>query len=224
MKRINYNILLVLLAAWMASCSSDEQAIEQEPQQDETPVVVDLAFTVSKSVNVSSRMYSSIVQEEGYTYRGIDMQQVIPFAVAGKIGVNDQPKLFILTGTGEKPVDARAYYYYEKYTLMSGVASFLSYGRAPLATDDKAVNGSIVEIFPANMYPKDIRFRLESISAKVVNATASTLAYYMTNIANATANDITVSSSSLLSLLLPNSELLILSFFSSDISLRSFRM
>lgn len=189
MKQINYNLLLVLLAALLAGCSSDEQAIEQEPQQDETPVVADLAFTVSKSVNVLSRMYDAVVQEDEYPYRGINMQYIIPFAVAGKIGVNDKPKLFRVTGTGEKPVNARAYYYYENCTFMSGVASFLSYGRAPLATDDKAINGSIVETFPADMAPTDIRFSLESISAKVVNAKASSLAYYMTNIANATANE-----------------------------------
>ena len=189
MKRINYNILLLLLAAWMASCSNDEQAIGQEPLQDGTPVVADLAFTVSKAVNTVTRMGDAIVQQEGQAYRGIDIRHIIPFAVEGTIGVNDMPKLFRLAGTGEKPVNARAYYYYENCSLISGVASFLSYGRAPVATENKAINGSIVETFPADMAPRDIRFELESISERVVNTQASNLAYYMTNIANASAND-----------------------------------
>lgn len=189
MKQINYNILLVLLAIWLAGCSSDEQAIEQEPQQDETPVVADLVFTVSHSVDVLSRMYNAVVQEEGHPYRGIEIQYIIPFAVAGEIGVNDRPKMVRVMGTGQIPVNARAYYYYENCSFMPGVASFLSYGRAPLASENKAINGSIVETFPADMAPKNIRFSLESISAKVVNTKAWSLASYMTNIANASAND-----------------------------------
>ena len=165
-------------------CSTDE-----ELQQDtETPVVADLAFTVSKSSSATTRMSDAIVQEEGQPFRGIDMRYIIPFAVEGQIGFNDNPKVFSMTGNGTKPVNAKAYYYYESCTLMSGVASFLSYGRAPVATGGKAINGSIVETFPVSMAPKDIRFGLESISEKVVNDNASGLAYYMTNIANATAN------------------------------------
>ena len=94
-----------------------------------------------------------------------------------------------LVGNGEKPVDARAYYYYDKCSLMQGVASFLSYGRAPQVTpENKAANGSIVETFPANMAPKDVRFSLESISNKVVHDKANGLAHYMTQIATATGN------------------------------------
>lgn len=184
MKAINYNILLVLLAACMASCSDTEQ----EPQPDEAPVVADLAFTVSRAVSEVTRMSDAIVQKEGQAYRGIDIRHIIPFAVEGQIGVNDKPKLFQLTETGEKPVNARAYYYYEGCNLMTGVASFLSYGRAPVETEDKAVNGSVVESFPLDFAPKNTRFSLEAISERVVNANAEGLAYYMTNIANATAN------------------------------------
>ncbi len=189
MKQINYNILLVLLAALMASCSSDEPVVEQESQQDETPVEVDLAFTVSKSANTYTRMSDAVVQEEGY--RGINIRYIIPFAVAGKIGVDDEPKLFQLTGTGEKPVTARAFYYYENCSFMTGVASFLSYGYAPRITpENKAANGSIIETFPLSIAPKDINFSLESISNKVVNSVANSLAYYMTQIATAEGDDI----------------------------------
>lgn len=131
-------------------------------------------------------MSEAVVQEDGQAYRGIDMRLVIPFAVEGQIGVNDKPKMFRLSGNGEKPVNTRAYYYYKNCSFDIGVASFLSYGRAIAATGGKAVNGSMVETFPASMVPKDIRFGLESISEKVTNPKASSLAYYMTGIANAT--------------------------------------
>lgn len=192
MKHFNYNILLVLLAAWLAGCSDEEQAIEQTSpleEEEEVAVKVDLSFTVSKAVHVLTRMHNAIVQEEGQPYRGINIRYIIPFAVAGKIGVNDKPKVFRVAGDGVKPVNARAFYYYESCSMMTGVCSFLSYGRAPVASENKAINGSIVETFPENMTPKNIRFTLESISPRVVNATASSLAYYMTSIANATANE-----------------------------------
>lgn len=192
MKHFNYNILLVLLAAWLAGCSDEEQAIEQTSpleEEEEVAVKVDMSFTVSKAVHVLTRMHNAIVQEEGQPYRGINIRYIIPFAVAGKIGVNDKPKVFRVAGDGVKPVNARAFYYYESCSMMTGVCSFLSYGRAPVASENKAINGSIVETFPENMTPKNIRFTLESISPKVVNATASSLAYYMTSIANATANE-----------------------------------
>ena len=67
---------------------------------------------------------------------------------------------------------------------MSGVNAFLCYGRAPQASSDKHVNGSLKETFPADMAPKNIRFSLESIATDV-HATANALAAYMTDIANA---------------------------------------
>jgi len=136
-------------------------------------------------------MSSAVVQEEGQLYRGIEMERLVPFAVEGKITSTDMPKVFQVVGNGEKPVDARAYYYYDKCSLMQGVASFLSYGRAPQVTpENKAANGSIVETFPVDMAPKDIRFSLESISNKVVHDKANGLAHYMTQIATAKGNEI----------------------------------
>ena len=119
------------------------------------------------------------------------MRKIIPFAVKGKITSTDMPKVFQVVGNGEKPVNARAYYYYDKCSLMQGVASFLSYGRAPRITpENKAANGSIVETFPVDLAPKDVRFSLESISQKVANTVANSLADYMTQIATATGNSI----------------------------------
>ncbi len=174
----------------MTGCSEDGALLQDTNNGD--PVAAAVAFAVNNHNNTaSSRMSSAVVQEEGQLYRGIEMRKIIPFAVKGKITSTDMPKVFQVVGNGEKPVDARAYYYYDKCSLMQGVASFLSYGRAPQVTpENKAANGSIVETFPANMAPKDIRFSLESISNKVVHDKANGLAHYMTQIATATGNSI----------------------------------
>lgn len=131
-------------------------------------------------------MSAAVVQDAGQPYRGIEMRSIIPFSIAAadKVSVSDMPKAFQVYGVVEKPVDKRAYYYYDNCVLMSGVNAFLCYGRAPEATGGKHVNGSLVETFPADMAPQNIRFSLESI-ATGVHATATALAGYMTAIANA---------------------------------------
>lgn len=173
-----------MLALLLAGCTSEEL---QQDQNDS--VVVDLAFAVTSSSKPSTRMTSNIVQGEGQPYRGITMTGIVPFAVSGKITVNDTPKRFFIVGDGEKPVDERSYYYYSKCSIMQGVNAFLSYGRAQTASSDKAVNGSLTETFPADMNPKDIRFSLESIYPSI-HSKAEGLAYYMTKIANAKGNNI----------------------------------
>ena len=191
MKKLGKHIIqLTFLATAMTGCSEDG-ALLQDTNNGE-PVAAAVAFAVNNHNNTaSSRMSSAVVQEEGQLYRGIEMRKIIPFAVKGKITSTDMPKVFQVVGNGEKPVDARAYYYYDKCSLMQGVASFLSYGRAPQVTpENKAANGSIVETFPVDMAPKDIRFSLESISPKVADDVAISLANYMTQIATAKGNEI----------------------------------
>ena len=131
-------------------------------------------------------MSAAVVQEERQVYRGIEMRNIVPFAIPSgdKVTATDMPKFFQVYGVVEKPVDKRAYYYYDNCMLMPGVNAFLCYGRAPEATGGKHVNGSLVETFPADMAPQNIRFSLESI-ATGVHATATALAGYMTAIANA---------------------------------------
>ena len=182
----NYWFLAFCFLFLTAGCIDDEL---QQNQNDN--VVADLAFAVTSASKPSTRMTNAIVQGDGQPYRGIDLLKIVPFAVNRKITATDMPKLFQIVGGGEKPVETRPYYYFNNCTLMSGVASFLSYGRAPRITpENKAANGSIVETFPADMAPKDIRFSLESISQRTMNAIAISLAEYMTSIANAEANAI----------------------------------
>ena len=163
------------------------------PQESEegATVVADIAFTVSKEARPTTRVSAAVAQDEGQAYRGIEMRHIVPFAIdeAQKVTDSDMPKVFQVYGNGNKPVDNRAYYYYENCTLMSGVNAFLCYGRAPQYSTDKHINGSLMETFPLDMAPKNIRFSLESI-ANDVHPTATALADYMTNIANAEANNV----------------------------------
>lgn len=183
MKRFDYSIAILLLGLTLTGCTEEEEQLQQDPLQTEEAVVLPVAFAVSKADNPITRMSEAVVQQVGQAYRGINMRHIIPFAVAGKIGVNDMPKFFKTYSESEKPVDNRAYYYYDKCELTAGVCSFLCYGRAPLASTDKAVNGSLIETFPLNLAPKNIRFSLESISGPTAHPTATALADYMTAIA-----------------------------------------
>lgn len=167
-----------------AGCIDDDL---QQNQNDD--VVADLAFAVTRSSKPSTRMTSAIVQDAGQPYRGITIRQIVPFAVSGKITVNDLPKRFFIVSDGEKPVNDRPYYYYNDCSIMRGVNAFLSYGRATQVSSDKHINGCLVETFPAGMEPKDIRFSLESIYP-TIHQNAEELASYMTKIAKAEGNGI----------------------------------
>ena len=91
LKRIDYNILLVLLALIVTGCTSDEQ-VQQEPQQEElVPVAVNLAWSVSNTANKTTRMNAEDIQASGTTYRGISLSRITPFATQGKITVDDMP-------------------------------------------------------------------------------------------------------------------------------------
>ena len=192
--RRHYNIImfarvsLISVIFLMTGCIDDE--LPQESEAGAT-VVADIAFTVSQEARPTTRMSAAMVQEAGQVYRGIEMRHIVPFAIASaeKVTASDMPKAFQVFGNGEKLVDSRAYYYYDNCTLMSGVNAFLCYGCAPVVSSDKHENGSIVETFPVDMAPQNIRFSLETI-ANDVHPTATALADYMTSIANAEGNDV----------------------------------
>lgn len=190
MIRMYARVGLVSVILLMTGCKDYDELL-QASETDAT-VVAGIAFTVSKEARPTTRMSAAVVQEGGQAYRGIDMRHIVPFAIASaeKVTTSDMPKAFQVFGNGEKPVDARAYYYYDNCTLMSGVNAFLCYGCAPEVLGGKHANGSIVETFPADMAPKNIRFSLEAITDNNVNPTAAALANYMTAIANAEGNNV----------------------------------
>ena len=182
-------VCVALVILMMTGCAADDEL--SQTSDPDAAVVADIAFTISQEARPTTRMSAAVVQDAGQAYRGIEMRHIVPFAIgdAEKVTAGVMPKAFQVYGTGEKPVDNRAYYYYDNCTLMSGVNAFLCYGRAPQASSDKHVNGSLVETFPLDMAPGKIRFSLETI-ANSVHPTATALAEYMTSIANAKGNDV----------------------------------
>ena len=191
MKRKGYRIYLFLLVVIMIGCKEE---LLQQVSESEPPVVADIAFTVSKESRPTTRMSAAVVQETGQTYRGIEMRHIVPFAIASGdyVTASDMPKAFQVYGNGEKLVASREYYYYDNCSLMPGVNAFLCYGRAPQASSDKHVNGSLLETFPVDMLPRNYRFSLESIvdGNPTTYSTAYSLASYMTDIANAEGNSV----------------------------------
>ena len=182
-------VCVALVILMMTGCAADNEL--SQTSDPDAAVVADIAFTISQEARPTTRMSAAVVQDAGQAYRGIEMRHIVPFAIgdAEKVTAGVMPKAFQVYGTGEKPVDNRAYYYYDNCTLMSGVNAFLCYGRAPQAISDKHVNGSLVETFPLDMAPGKIRFSLETIASDV-HPTATALAEYMTSIANAEGNGV----------------------------------
>ena len=182
---------LFLVIFLMTGCIDDE--LSQESETDAT-VMADIAFTVSREAQSATRMSADVVQEAEEAYRGIEMRHIIPFAIgeADKVTTSDEPKAFQVYGNGEKPVPSRTYYYYDNCVLMPGVNAFLCYGRAPQASSDKHVNGSLLETFPVDMLPRNFRFSLEKIvdGDPTAYSKAYSLANYMTAIANAEGNGV----------------------------------
>lgn len=182
-------VCVALVILMMTGCAADDEL--SQTSDPDVAVVADIAFTISQEARPTTRMSAAVVQDAGQAYRGIEMRHIVPFAIgeAEKVTAGVMPKAFQVYGIGEKPVDNRAYYYYDNCTLMSGVNAFLCYGRAPQASSDKHVNGSLLETFPLDMAPGKIRFSLEAI-ANSVHTTATALAEYMTSIANAEGNGV----------------------------------
>ena len=101
---MNARIGLIFLILLMTGCT-DENELSQKAGTDAT-VVADIAFTVSKESRPTTRMSAAVVQEEGQAYRGIEMRNIVPFAIASgqKVTASDMPKAFQIFGNGEKLV------------------------------------------------------------------------------------------------------------------------
>ena len=187
--RINIVLLLLLLVLQIGCKESDEG------EDDNTPVVVNLAFSVSSVAGNSTRLAESVVQTNVANYRGIQDLYVIPFGVQGKIQATDRPKVFVVNQMTLKSQHGSSFYYYTpSCVFMPGTSSCLCYARAiPSGEGGKAYNGSLeVENLPFEV-SSELTFRPESIySLSQENGqieapeSAKKIAEDLTYIANAT--------------------------------------
>lgn len=187
--KLNYCILTLLLLPALAGCYYDEERTVYFDRP------VEAAFTLSVQANSSSasRMSGEVTQAGG-NFRGLQDLWAIPFATQGKISSTDRPKAFDTEGllANEYSRTTSQFYFFEGCHFMTGVSSFLVYGRAraTLGADgrplDKVGFGSVVANIPATAYPDGISFVPESIYDDVeAPEEANAIADYLTTVANA---------------------------------------
>lgn len=222
MKRM---LIIAMTSMVLAGCQKQDTVTEvptPAPEPEKNYVLADLALSLPASPS-GTRLSEDVVQlGEGAAFRGISKLSFIPFITQGKIQLDDKPSYFEsnnsyldLNTTPQNAIPANErWFYYDKFYLMRGVASFLLYGQAsqqpvipsPLPpalpsylTDDmrrKAFYGSLIANIEGvktagipqagHFAPSTLTFEPEPIySQTVVPAEATLLGLYLTWIAEA---------------------------------------
>ena len=157
---------------------------------------VSLALGISTHGNVT-RMSDAVVQEEGSGYRSLDILSITPYAINGEDFANHDWKIIntdvSLLQLGDAPrVDGtkETFFLYKTYDLTIGTNAFLVYGKPPVYSSDKAVNGSLVYSDLTTPNLQSLRFTLEPIySTENDLSEAGLLAGYLNHIAKAKAGE-----------------------------------
>ena len=134
------------------------------------PVEATLTLSVSTSQSGTTRMTGDAVQANG-NFRGLMDLRAIPFATQGKVTISDLAKAFDTEGlhAEEYSKSVSRFYHFETCNFMTGVSSFLVYGRALTSTGtngqpiDKAANGSLIATVSTRANPSDISFTPDPI-------------------------------------------------------------
>ena len=198
---------IAAIALSMAACSSDDEVV----QQPEDLGVVKTSFNIAVPGAPKTRMSDMRTQyhetNQDPTFLGIDSIEIIPFGKGGEIEASDIRLGANLTlgTTGATPAitknnsinalndNGTNSQYYRDVEVPIGTRSFLFYGRAPqkAATGDATIdqiNGCIFKKSEGltDQTPATMEFQLRNIYTETSTPTlASTLATYLTSIANA---------------------------------------
>ena len=203
-------IIAGMAAVTLTGCQQQDEVTET-PTTEPSYVLADLALSLPPSSS-GTRLGTDVVQSDG-TFRGIQKLSIIPFTKQGKVGASDMPTYYDgfnsyidrTTPKLKEDFDQR-FRYYEKVYLMSGVASFLTYGQATAVTVDvdkvaKVANGSLIpkvagekmDDIPERLSVTagDLSFELETIyndrdekGNLIIPAEAQAIADYLTYIAD----------------------------------------
>ena len=203
-------IIAGMAAVTLTGCQQQDEVTET-PATEPSYVLADLALSLPPSSS-GTRLGTDVVQSDG-TFRGIQKLSIIPFTKQGKVGASDMPTYYDgfnsyidrTTPLLKEDFDQR-FRYYEKVYLMSGVASFLTYGQATAVTVDvdkvdKVANGSLIpkvagekmDDIPERLSVTagDLSFELETIyndrdekGNLIIPAEAQAIADYLTYIAD----------------------------------------
>lgn len=199
-------IIAGMTAMALAGCQRQDE-VTDVPKPAPSYVLADLALSLPAS-SASTRLSADVVQADGQTFRGIQKLTLIPFSKQGKVEKDDRPSYYSgfdsyidrTTPALKEDFDPR-FRYYDKVYLMNGVASFLTYGQATAASDNKAINGSLISKVAGEkasipdrltVTAGDLSFALETIYNEmdaegklIIPEEAQAIADYLTTIANA---------------------------------------
>lgn len=133
--------VLILAAAGLASCSSDDTFSGSKGQSGEP---VKTQFAISVPVGKSGRLSEAIVQGQNPAqFRGMDNIQLIPFTTAPAAGGTGQTPIAlgsILDNELQANTNAKVYY---EVQIPERTSHFLFYGEAYSANDDARTNGAL---------------------------------------------------------------------------------
>lgn len=199
-------IIAGMTAMALAGCQRQDE-VTDVPKPAPSYVLADLALSLPAS-SASTRLSADVVQADGQTFRGIQKLTLIPFSKQGKVEKDDRPSYYSgfdsyidrTTPALKEDFDPR-FRYYDKVYLMNGVASFLTYGQATAASDNKAIYGSLISKVAGEkasipdrltVTAGDLSFELETIYNEmdaegklIIPEEAQAIADYLTTIANA---------------------------------------
>jgi hypothetical protein len=199
-------LIIGMTSVILAGCQKQDE-VTDVPKPAPSYVLADLALSLPAS-SASTRLSADVVQADGQTFRGIQKLTLIPFSKQGKVEKDDRPSYYSgfdsyidrTTPALKEDFDPR-FRYYDKVYLMNGVASFLTYGQATAASDNKAINGSLISKVAGEkasipdrltVTAGDLSFELETIYNEmdaegklIIPEEAQAIADYLTTIANA---------------------------------------
>lgn len=203
---------LFVVAITFTACSSEDDLANAEEEQERGVVKADFTISFPKQMSGTTRQSTAIVQGQSTpVFRGIKDITLMPFSsaksaitssstiptsinlyagqVAGKSGASS---------TMANTIDATGALYgtsnshlYTDIEIAIGTRAFMFYGKAidaPAAagSDANATNGSLVKSIATSGTTLDaISFSLTNITTATVNAQATAIAAYLTNIAKA---------------------------------------
>ncbi len=192
------NILYsMLLGMMIISCSTSDDMSDEQGMEQPTAKQVDLLMSIGDRA-MKPRQISANTHRAA-TFQGMDLLVAIPFRTNdAPVAVTDEPLIDLVGATeydNTKYVENNySNYYVESCHLMTGTNRMLVYGKSKPESNDPAINGKLSDLPTVRTKTDSITFSLASIRETTeAHADATALATYMTNIANTTIPNTTIS-------------------------------
>ena len=219
MNKKKYFMMFAALVATMVgftACSSEDDLAGAE-QEGHGVVKADFTISFPKQMSGTTRQSTEIVQGQSTpVFRGITGIELMPFkaakgdingsssipssinltagTVTGKYGASSSTMANTIDATGAL-YDMSNSHLYKDIEIAIGTRAFMFYGKAIDAPAENipATNGSLVKsVAPSGTTLDAISFSLTDITTATVNAQATAIAAYLTNIAKAASGDETM--------------------------------